>query len=223
MIKIKMSALVIVICLFLVLLASFAALLGENRKIEDIVDAFFTNMKTKNYDAACKDFYAIKNNPAFQGIGPCSEACFLFELSLLKKYDLLSEDDYRVDMERNHFWIPYLGKSSVGVSVLMRAKGNRGIQPLFSNDSQNYLKDLIFVERKNGKWQISDIDIERTGISESFYQVKKELSLYSHMHETSSGFTVDTFAVSMKDILPIQRRILNYMFYKMGKMIHSKL
>lgn len=185
---------------------TYASLLGENARINSVVEQFFQNIKQQNFQPSC-------DGPSFLASGSedCAELCFLLELSLLKKYDLLDEDDYQVEIKRSHFWIPFLRDDAVRVGIQLRPKAGKGPSDKATGRTRDqFVEDLMSVERENGAWTITDISISDTSMAAVFEDLKSQLRLDKYLHLKPEGFAVNAIEANTSNMTSIDRHVLKF-------------
>ena len=222
---------------FICLAISLASvsLYGENRKIDDVVNAFFEKVKNKQYQDVCSGFSGDNQKTFFSASRQCSDAVFLFELSLLKRYNLLDSDGYRVEVKKTRFWTPFSQDSSMPVAVALEGKGKTPVDKALSirklydvaksyfaaapkNDSR-FINDLLTVERVNGLWRIADINIDNSSIDPEYVELTAQLRLGRYVRETPDGFIIERVEVNVKDLTPVDKRVLKYNLQKIQSLI----
>lgn len=213
-------ALVVTGCVVLVgiiVLLTYASLLGENARIDNVVEHFFQNIKQQDFQPSCDGFSFLASSPE-----DCAELCFLLELSLLKKYSLLDEDDYQVEMKRSHFWIPYLRDDGVRVGIQLRPKAGKSPFDKGTGKARTeFVEDLMLVERKNGAWAITDISISDTSIAAVFGELRSQLRLNKYLHLKPDGFAVNAIEADTSNMTSIDRHILRFVLRRAETLLNN--
>ena len=145
---------------------------------------------------------------------------FLLELSVLKHYNLVDHYDYKVEIKRNHFWIPFVSVDSVRVSILLREKEEKDIPDTLSRGhTSNFIDDLIVVVREKGTWKISQFNISDSGITGIYNDVRQNININKYTTKTTNGFRLQEADINLETITPIDKRLLGFSFYRIKKSI----
>ena len=145
----------IIFGIIVVAILAYISLLGENQQINRIVTAYFDKLKEGEYLEACESFSSNFQKGQLSGDERRMNFNFLIEVSLLTHYNLIDQHDYKVDVKRSNFWIPYVSDDVVRISVLLRKKDTRLISLVRSNDQRgNFIENLIVVKREKRAWKI---------------------------------------------------------------------
>lgn len=199
----------------------YLSLLGENHKINNLVINFFETVKKQNYAEINRAFSADKRNE-FANEMESSKFILLFELSLLKKYNLIEHNDYKVRLKRSHLWIPYIRDDTVFVSILLEEKGSGSLWDIISNGKDgDLIENVLSVQREDGTWKIKNINIYNTSISEIFRELKSHLEFDKFVKRTPNGFLLNTFEVNAKKITPIEKRVLKFILHQVAWLIDN--
>ena len=130
--RLKFPVVFIVLGIFVVGILTFVSILGENQKINRVINSYFDKLKDGMYLEACENYSSHVQPDQLTSDEEHLNFNFLLELSLLKHYNLVDHYDYEVELKRNHFWIPFVSNDSVCVSVLLRKQGSNSIADTFS-------------------------------------------------------------------------------------------
>lgn len=145
---------------------------------------------------------------------------FLLELSVLKHYNLVDHYDYKVEIKRNHFWIPFTSVDSVRVSILLREKEEKDIPDTLSRGhTSNFIDDLIVVVREKGTWKISQFNISDSGITGIYNDVRQNININKYTTKTTNGFRLQEADINLETITPIDKRLLGFSLYRIKKSI----
>ena len=143
---------------------------------------------------------------------------FLLELSLLQYYNLVDHYDYKVEIKRNHFWIPFLSDDSVRVSIVLREKKDKGIADTFSpGRAGNFIDDLIVVVREKGTWKIRYFNITDSAIANIYADVRQNIDINKYTTKTTNGFSLQNADINFKTLTPIDKRLLRFSLYRINK------
>jgi len=139
-------------------------------------------------------------------------------LSLLKHYNLIDQYNYKIELTRSHFWIPYSSNDSVRVSVLLRRKEDkRIIDALSSDQSRNLIDNLVVVVREQGGWKIRQFAIADSSIADIYNDLRQNVDLNKYVKITSDGLQFQNAEINFKALTPIDKRLLSFSLYKIQK------
>lgn len=148
----------------------------------------------------------------------CLNFNFLLELSLLKHYNLIDQYNYKIELTRSHFWIPYSSNDSVRVSVLFRRKEDKKIGDALSSDqSRNLIDNLIVVVREKGTWKIKQFALADSSIAGIYNDLRQNVDLNKYVKMTSDGLKFQNAEINFKALTPIDKRLLSFSLYKIQK------
>lgn len=205
-----------------VVLIAYASLLGENNKIDSVVDNFFQNMRGQRYFSIEDNQNVVKSFDVFDIDGEYSENCLFLELALLEKYNISDAFDYKIETEKSHFWIPFTNNSKIHIDVYLEKPADSNIFSIFKKSQRpEFVKNLFTVERKDGRWLIAAINIQDSSLFESFNRIKDDLNIDSYVSFSGTSLTVKPIEIDTKNITNIERRKLNFIFQKLSQLIES--
>jgi hypothetical protein len=247
----------IVLGVFVVVVLTYVSILGENHKINRIVNSYFNTLKDGMYLEACEnfssnfqfqderfsniarplaaemarlddDFEAGRlDKQVYQQERKALEARiqdildtfnFLLQLSVLKHYNLVDLYNYKVEIKRNHFWVPFLSDDSVQVSVLFRREKDESISDTFSRSrTKNFIDDLITVVREKGTWKIRQFNVADTVIADTYTDVRRNIDINTYALKTKNGFHLKDADINFKTLTPTDKRLLRFSLYRINK------
>jgi hypothetical protein len=211
------SGLVILLGTLFLMLIVYVSILGDNDKIDFLVTSLFNDIKTRNFTAACTDLGTSSRTDLKENPEACMNFCFLLELSLLKKFDLLQNKDYSVVIKRDHFWIPYLTADQVWVGIALSERKKNMFQQMISHfGKDDFVTGAIRVDRRNNHWEIAEIKVEGTSLEPVFTGIKTSLDLNRYLEKTESGFKIRENTIDMKAMTPEERRLLEFSLFRLG-------
>jgi hypothetical protein len=213
-------SLIVIIALFVFFLAiilTYAAVLGENNKVDSAINRFFKSIQEQKYFSQKSNLQIVESFKVFDTGGNYSENCFLLELALLKNYNLTKSSGYKVKVQKSNFWIPFIHEPYVKVDITLNNIGNGYLSSIINN-SQNAkpIKNLFTVSRKNGTWKISSINLKDSPIITNFERLKTGLSADKFVTRVGTKITVKPFEIDTKNISTIEKRKLEYIFKKIN-------
>ncbi|MCP4760221.1 MAG: hypothetical protein GY870_00470 [archaeon] len=216
----KITIIIVSFCLVLGII--YVSLLGENKKIDDIVDEYFKNIKEYKYIEAYQHLSEDSKNGYFADIGSFSDFSFLIESSLLQKYSLIDSEDYNVKLKRSHLWIPYLKKDEIYVSVLLK-KSSPNILSFFKNYKEDiFVENLFVMGRENGAWKITGINIYDSLISRIFKEIEARFDLKNSLIITQNKIIINKLEITTQNISIVEKRMYQYILRKAVDLIEDK-
>jgi len=208
----------IIFAIFVVGILTYVSILGENHQINRIIANYFNNVKDGMYLEACKSFSSNFQEGKLPRDEQRLNFNFLLELSLLKHYNLIDQYNYKIELTRSHFWIPYSSNDSVRVSVLLRRKEDkRIIDALSSDQSRNLIDNLVVVVREQGGWKIRQFAIADSSIADIYNDLRQNVDLNKYVKITSDGLQFQNAEINFKALTPIDKRLLSFSLYKIQK------
>jgi len=211
----------IIFAVIIVGLLAYISLLGENQQINRLIVTYFDKLKDGMYLEAGESF-----SSSFQDGKPSNDEermnlNFLLELSLLMHYNLIDSFDYKVELKRSNFWVPYVSEDVVRVSVLLKRKEARRILLAQSNDEGgNFIENLIVMKREKRTWKIKEFAIADSALAGTYNDLRRNLDLNKYVQMTSEGFRFKNAEINFKTITPTDKRLLNFSLYKMQKLLN---
>ncbi len=211
----------IIFGIFIVGLLAYISILGENQQINRIIATYFDKLKDGMYLEACE---SVSSN--FQdGKLPSDEQRmnfnFLLEFSLLTHYNLIDSADYKVEVKRSHFWVPYVSNDVVRASILLKKKEARRI--LFARsdeEGRNFIENLIVMKREKRTWKIKEFTIADSALAGTYNDVRQNFDLNKYVQKTSEGFRFNNAEINFKTLTPSDKRLLNFSLYKIQKLLN---
>ncbi len=213
----RLTIFVIGVGLCFIFLFVFLGLLGENHKVDDTVNRFFKNIRQQNYSAIYSKLADTGSN-RFSNKEECADFVFLFQITLLKKFDLLEEKDYMVDIRKNHFWIPFMGNDEVRVDVLMKTQDSASLLDLVG-DEDRFIHGLLTLARDDRKWKIRHINLDNQEIRPIYEDLAQQLMVDRYMAVDGNILTFKENHIDLSAISPTQERLLKYVFQKATRLI----
>jgi hypothetical protein len=202
-----------VVALFVVFIV-FISILGENHKTDEIVNDFFKKINKGEYIEATQ--FLSKQKKESLANNNFSELFFLLELSLLKKYNLMDKNDYKIKSRRSQFWLPFTNRDRIGVSILLEDVKKREVFNTFSsNKHSDYIDNLITVKREDGVWRIVDINIDAPAIKNTYEKFESLLNENRVVKIVSDRvIELQNKKINFNEIKSFEKRILKYFFYE---------
>jgi hypothetical protein len=215
-------AVIVVLAVCLAGSIAYISLLGENNRIDDLVGRFFEMARAGRYDDVASMLSPEARSRLCTEPGRFSDSVFFLELSLLSYYDLLDCDDYTVAIRKTHFWIPYIEERPIRISISLMRKQGSPSHRIISNfadvvsrpEKENFIRSLFSVERKGGRWVITDINVDGSAIAKTYADLRQNAHLDRYASVTHNGFAMHEFKVRADEMTPAERRILLHVLRK---------
>ncbi len=146
---------------------------------------------------------------------------FLLESALLTQYNLIDQPDYKLELKRSNFWVPYVSDDQVRVSVLLKKKDTRRIFLASSSDQGgNIIENLIVMKREKRTWKIKEFAIADSALAGTYNDLRQNFDLNKYVQKTSEGFRFNSAEINFKTLVPTDKRLLNFSLYKIQKLLN---
>jgi len=211
----------IIFAIIVVGLLAYISLLGENQQINRLIVTYFDKLKDGMYLEAGESFSSNFQDGKLSSDEQRMNLNFLLELSLLMHYNLIDSSDYKVELKRSNFWVPYVSEDMVRVSVLLKRKEVRRTLLARSDDQGgNLIHNLIVMVREKRTWKIKEFAIADSALAGTYNDLRRHLDLNKYVQMTSDGFRFKNAEINFKTITPTDKRLLNFSLYKMQKLLN---
>jgi hypothetical protein len=211
----------IIFAVIVVGILAYISLLGENQQINRLIVTYFDKLKDGMYLEAGESFSSSFQDGKLSSDEQRMNLNFLLELSLLMHYNLIDSFDYKVELKRSNFWVPYVSEDVVRVSVLLKRKEVRRILLARSNDQGgNLIHNLIVMVREKRTWKIKEFAFADSSLAGTYNDLRRNLDLNKYVQMTSDGFRFKNAEINFKTITPTDKRLLNFSLYKMQKLLN---
>lgn len=218
--SLNLTVVLIIFAVVVVGILTYVSILGENHQINRIITTYFDKLKGGMYLEACEGFSSNFQEGKLASDEQRSNFNFLVELSLLKHYNLIDHYDYKVEIKRDNFWIPYISDDSVRVSVLLRRKKDKSIADALSSDRSRKLVDnLIIVVREKRTWKIRRFAIADSSIADIYNDLRRNVDLNKYVIMTSNGLRFQDAEINLKALTPVDKRLLSFSLYKIQQVL----
>ncbi len=210
----------IIFGIILVGILAYISLLGENQQINRIIGAYFDKLKEGMYLEAGESFSSNFQDGQFSDDEQRMNFNFLLELVLLRQYNLIDSSDYKVELKRSNFWIPYVSEDVVRVSVLLKKKEARLVFFAPSSDQGgDLIHNLIVMKREKRTWKIKEFAIADSALAGKYNDLRQNFDLNKYVQKTSNGFRFNSAEIDFKALTPMDKRLLNFSLYKIQKLL----
>ncbi len=199
----------------------YASLLGENNKAVSIASNFLTDIKNKKYTQAIEYYTVETRKELFKSNEDAINFHFLIELALLNHFNLLTSENYSFKMYRNNLWIPFTTNETININVIYSGTDNNH-KPIFHSNKADQVKNIITMQRVNGSWGISKINVDHESISGIFSQLQSESELDKYATVTKDGFLIKGISVNTDEMSDLEKRIMKFNFQKIIELLDSK-
>jgi len=211
----------IIFAVIVVGILAYISLLGENQQMNRLIVTYFDKLKDGMYLEAGESFSSSLQDGKLSSDEERMNLNFLLELSLLMHYNLIDSFDYKVELKRSNFWVPYVSEDVVRVSVLLKRKEARRILFARSNDQGgDLIHNLIVMKREKRTWKIKEFAIADSSLAGTYNDLRRDLDLNKYVQMTSDGFRFKNAEINFKTITPTDKRLLNFSLYKMQKLLN---
>ena len=220
--RLNLTVVFIVLGIFVVGILTYVSVLGENHKINRVINSYFSKLKEGMYLEVCESYSSDLQQGQLAHEEDKINFNFLFELSLLKYYNLIDQDDYNVELKRSNFWIPFMSDDSVYVSIALKPKEDKEILDILSSDqSRNPIDNLIIVVREKGTWKIKEFTIADSSVAGIYNDLRQNVDLNKYVKMTPHGLQLKNAEINFKTLSPIDRRLLKFNLHKIWKSLDA--
>jgi len=201
----------VAICVALLVCAvAYVSLLGENNKIDEVVQGFFQDIHAGDYDTF------IPPNAA----GPredAPDAFFLLDLALYEHYGFLGRTGSELVLKKDHLWVPFLNEGPVVVDVGLRKRAGKGLLNQASYlvgkigspaGETPLVKGLLTVARRHGNWVITSIDVKGSALEKDYASLQERLHSQRYLTRTAHGFAMKAFEVRPDEMSFVDKQML---------------
>jgi hypothetical protein len=124
-------------------------------------------------------------------------------------------------MYRNNLWIPFTTNETININVIYSGTDNNH-KPIFHSNKADQVKNIITMQRVNGSWGISKINVDHESISGIFSQLQSESELDKYATVTKDGFLIKGISVNTDEMSDLEKRIMKFNFQKIIELLDSK-
>jgi hypothetical protein len=220
----KKTTFVLAISLFVLIIIGgilYTSLLGENNKAVSQANYFLTDIKNKQYTKAIEYYTVETRKELFKSNEDAINFHFLFELALLNHFNLLKSENYSFKLYRKNLWIPFTTNETININVIYSDIDNNH-KTIFPSSKANQVKDLITMQRVNGLWKISKINIDHESISGIFSKLQSVTELDKYATVIKDGFLIKGISVKTDEISELKKRIMKFNFQKIIELLDGK-
>ena len=204
----------------LIAVVAYVSLLGENNKIDELIEGFFQDIRAGNYDNVLRSgAMGSREDP--------SDSLFLLDLSLSKYYGLLGCSNCEMVFRKSRLWVPFLSEGPVRVDVLLRKKAGGGLfrQALSliermgtsPGEEAGFVKGLLTVDRKDGNWVVASIDVGGSAIEKVYADLQDQLQRHHYLTRTGRGFAMQAFEIRTDETAFVEKQMVLHMLRKAQK------
>jgi|GEM_PF-3943286 len=189
-------------CLF-VAAVIFVSILGENNNGVNAARIFLTAVKERDH-AELQRSYA-RNAKKLATTEESTRYHFLVELALLDHFELLDANDYRIDLEADSLWLPFISDRYLALNLrLTPVKDNT----LFtSTDQPPYIERAILAVREDGRWKIEGFNLKDSELKNDYERIVDTVNYDKYIAATSAGITLKQETISLGQMSGLDRKV----------------
>lgn len=190
----------------------YVAVLGENHRVDDLVEDFFKDLKEGNYNRICQ-LVQEKGTES----GTCADRLFLMETALLDHFGLIEQKNYSVVIFRDHFWIPFANSNRISLSISLTTKKKNMFEQWKSRyEVKDRIDGFMTVERKSGQWKITSVSENTPELLKITNDYTKRIDMDRYILKTEKGFSFQPGEIDFKNLSPADRRLFEYSLKKIS-------
>lgn len=194
MIKHTVTVLIVVTLLIGLFVAS---LLGENHKIEALVNEYTKQLTIDNLPDEC---LSIPLTEIKQTRVQCLNNNFIVNLSLLEYFGVL-QDDFAVHIRREQFWIPFV-VDEVNVSIALKSDKH--------TDEVVFIKNLFQVNRIDGHWQVSSMAINEERLKALIVLNQQNMNFEKYIKFNENNVELNAQTLNLADLTTKERYLIKF-------------
>ncbi len=185
----------------------FVSVLGENHRVDFLVEGFFKDLNEGNYSRLCQ---VVRTDD-------CADRLFLMETALLSHFDLLDRKDYSLLIFRDHFWTPFVNSDRMDVAVaLTEKKSNMFERWMARAEVKDRINGFMTLERRSGQWHITSVRIDTPPLDRIMDEYASRLDLNRYIVKTENGYTFQPGEIDLRTLSPADRRLFEYSLKKIS-------
>ncbi len=205
-----LGVLVTVCVAILICAVAYVSLLGENNKIDELVQRFFQDIRAGEYDTGLRPNAAGPHEDA-------ADALFLLDLALSEHYGFPGRSDSEMVLKKSRLWVPFLSEGPVEVDVGLRKRPGKG----FLNQASSLvekagspagekppIEGLLTVARKHGNWVVASINVKGSALEKDYADVQERLRRERHLTRTAHGFVMKEFEARPSEMTFVEKQML---------------
>ncbi len=205
----------------LVCAVAYFSLLGENNKIDELVQGFFQDIRAGNYDSGLRPNTAGPREDA-------ADALFLLDLALYEHYGFPGRNDSEMVLKKSRLWVPFLSEGPVKVDVGLRKRPGKGflnqasslVGKAGSTTGETPLVDgLLTVGRKHGNWVVASINVKGSAIEKEYADLQERLRSEHYLTLTAHGFAMKAFEARPGEMTFVEKQMLIHALRKAEELL----
>jgi len=196
-----------------------AGLMGENHRIDDLINEHFTKFKDENYSTKCFPISIDSRVVKVEEDNLCNNQNFLLYISLLKKFELIGGGKYSVNIKRNSFWIPFIKSENISVSISLQKESDKSWIPFVGNNNEVFINDLFTVKRNKWNWDISRVVVIDPDLVKIFTGFETSLDFNKFIEKTDTKYQFNSEIIDSENITDIEKRLLRFNLQKVAELL----
>jgi len=194
----------------LVCAVAYVSLVGENNKIDELVQGFFQDIHGGDYDTGL-----LPNAAGLREDAP--DALFLLDLALYEHYGFLGRKDSEMVFKKDHLWIPFVNEGPVLVDVGLSRRAGKGLLNQASYlvgkigapaGETPLVKGLLTVARRHGNWVIKSIDVRGSALEKDYASLQERLHEQRYLTGMAHGFAMKAFEARPDEMSFVDKQML---------------
>lgn len=188
-------------CLF-VAAVIFVSILGENNNGVNAARIFLTAVKERDH-AELQRSYA-RNAKKLATTEESTRYHFLVELALLNHFELLDGDDYRIDLEADSLWLPFVSDRYLALNLRLTPVDEN---TLFTSTDKPYIEQAIIVVREDGRWKIEGFNLKDSELKNDYEKIVNTVNYDKYIAATPAGITLQQETISLGQMSGLDRKV----------------
>ena len=189
---------VTVLIAFTLLIGLFmVSLLGENHKVEALVNEY---TKQLTIDSLPDECLSMPLPEIKQTREQCLNNNFIVNISLLEYFGVL-QDDFVVRVRREQFWIPF-AVDTVNVSIALESGKN--------TDEVVFIKNLFQVNRIDGHWQVISMEINDERLKALIVLNQQNMNIEKYIKFNESNIELQAQKLNLTKLTVKERYLIKF-------------
>lgn len=190
----------------------FVSVLGENHRVDFLVEGFFKDLGEGNYSRICPFVRTDASDDS-----ACADRLFLLETALLSHFNLLDQKDYSLVIFRDRFWVPFASPDHVDVDVALTEKKSNMFERWMARfEVKERVDGFMTLERHNGQWKIASVRFNTPPLAQIMDDYANRLDLNRYIVKTANGYAFQPGEIDFSKLSPADRRLFEYSLKKIS-------
>ena len=189
-------------CLF-VAAVIFVSILGENNNGVNATRIFLTAVKDRDHNEMQRSY--SRTAKSFTSQEESTRYHFMVELAMLDHFELLDADDYRMDIDAESLWFPFISDRHLQMNV--RFTPMDGGSLLHSSNQLPYIERAVTAVREDGRWKIEGFNLKDSDLKRYYQETVAKVEYHKFIAMANDVITLNTQAIDLKQMSGLDRKV----------------